>query len=211
MAFRPSRRQICYRTRSGPERLARRSTRVAAIRSQRMPEPGQAGPGGGPDRPGRRVPRGNAAGRRLCTGWPRPTRLVRKTAPWSTAPLAGRGDPRRQRPRNRSGGGRLLPRPVHRQPARPGDARRGGHPAVRRTGPGVRRGQRLGARLRDQRRRLRQGGLGGNYGGTSTAGDYTVGFVTGSVGSYDWVDKLENTLRKCLGLGPDPWRFHELL
>jgi len=35
--------------------------------------------------------------------------------------------------------------------------------------------------------------------------------VTGSVGSYDWVDKLENTLRECLGLGPDPWRFHELL
>ena len=48
------------------------------------------------------------------------------------------------------------------------------------------------------------GGLGGNYGGTSTAGGYTVGFVTGSVGGYDRVDKLENTLRECLGLGPIP-------
>jgi len=48
------------------------------------------------------------------------------------------------------------------------------------------------------------GGLGGNYGGTSTVGGYTVGFVTGSAGGYDRVDKLENTLRECLGLGPIP-------
>ncbi len=48
------------------------------------------------------------------------------------------------------------------------------------------------------------GGLGGNYGGTSTEGGYTVGFVTGSVGSYDRVDTLENTLRECLGLEPIP-------
>jgi CubicO group peptidase (beta-lactamase class C family) len=48
------------------------------------------------------------------------------------------------------------------------------------------------------------GGLGGNYGGTSTAGGYTVGFVTGSVGGYDRIDKLESTLRECLGLGPIP-------
>jgi len=48
------------------------------------------------------------------------------------------------------------------------------------------------------------GGLGGSYGGASTAGGYTVGFVTGSVGSHDRVDKLENTLRECLGLGPIP-------
>jgi len=48
------------------------------------------------------------------------------------------------------------------------------------------------------------GGLGGSYGGTSTAGGYTVGFVTGSAGSHDRVDKLENTLRECLGLGPIP-------
>jgi len=46
------------------------------------------------------------------------------------------------------------------------------------------------------------GGLGGSYGGASTAGGYTVGFVTGSVGSHDRVDTLENTLRECLGLAP---------
>jgi hypothetical protein len=48
------------------------------------------------------------------------------------------------------------------------------------------------------------GGLGGNYGGTSTHGGYSIGFVTGSVGSYDRIDKLENTLRNCLGLAPIP-------
>ena len=44
------------------------------------------------------------------------------------------------------------------------------------------------------------GGLGGNYGGTSTAGGYSLGFVTGSAGNFDRVDALENTLRDCLGL-----------
>jgi len=48
------------------------------------------------------------------------------------------------------------------------------------------------------------GGLGGSYGGASTAGGYTVGFVTGSIGSHDRIDKLENTLRECLGLAPIP-------
>jgi CubicO group peptidase (beta-lactamase class C family) len=48
------------------------------------------------------------------------------------------------------------------------------------------------------------GGLGGSYGGASTAGGYTVGFVTGSVGSHDRGDRLENTLRECLGLAPIP-------
>jgi CubicO group peptidase (beta-lactamase class C family) len=48
------------------------------------------------------------------------------------------------------------------------------------------------------------GGLGGNYGGTSIEGGYSIGFVTGSVGSHDRVDKLENTLRNCLGLAPIP-------
>jgi CubicO group peptidase (beta-lactamase class C family) len=48
------------------------------------------------------------------------------------------------------------------------------------------------------------GGLGGNYGGTCTTGGYTIGFVTGSVGSFDRVDLLENTLRHCLGLPPIP-------
>jgi len=48
------------------------------------------------------------------------------------------------------------------------------------------------------------GGLGGNYAGTSTKGGYSIGFVTGSVGSHDPVDTLENTLRECLGLAPLP-------
>jgi CubicO group peptidase (beta-lactamase class C family) len=46
------------------------------------------------------------------------------------------------------------------------------------------------------------GGLGGNYGGADTKGGYTIAFVTGSVGTFDRVDQLENTLRDCLGLGP---------
>ena len=48
------------------------------------------------------------------------------------------------------------------------------------------------------------GGLGGNYGGTSTHGGYSIGFVTGGAGSYDRIDKLENTLRHCVGLAPLP-------
>jgi CubicO group peptidase (beta-lactamase class C family) len=48
------------------------------------------------------------------------------------------------------------------------------------------------------------GGSGGSYGGTGAAGAYCVGFVTGSVGSFDRVDALENTLRDCLGLPPLP-------
>ncbi len=48
------------------------------------------------------------------------------------------------------------------------------------------------------------GGLGGSYGGASTAGGYTIGFVTGSAGNYDRLDALENTLRDCLGLPPIP-------
>jgi CubicO group peptidase (beta-lactamase class C family) len=46
------------------------------------------------------------------------------------------------------------------------------------------------------------GGLGGSYGGTSTSGGYSIGFVTGSAGDFDRVDALENTLRACLGLPP---------
>jgi CubicO group peptidase (beta-lactamase class C family) len=46
------------------------------------------------------------------------------------------------------------------------------------------------------------GGLGGNYGGTSTVGGYTVGFLTGTVGSYDHAEALEDTLRGCLGVPP---------
>jgi CubicO group peptidase (beta-lactamase class C family) len=48
------------------------------------------------------------------------------------------------------------------------------------------------------------GGLGGSYGGTSTAGGYSIGFVTGSAGSFDRAEALENSLRSCLGLAPIP-------
>lgn len=44
------------------------------------------------------------------------------------------------------------------------------------------------------------GGLGGSYGGAVTAGGYTIGFVTGSVGTEDRLTPVENTLRSCLGL-----------
>ena len=45
------------------------------------------------------------------------------------------------------------------------------------------------------------GGLGGSFGGASTAGGYTVGFMTGTVGGHG-IDLLENTLRDCLGVPP---------
>ena len=48
------------------------------------------------------------------------------------------------------------------------------------------------------------GGTGGNYGGACPAGRYCVGFVTGSVGSFDRVGALEGALRDCLGLPPLP-------
>ena len=48
------------------------------------------------------------------------------------------------------------------------------------------------------------GGLGGSYGGANTACGYTIGFVTGGAGLHDRADKLENTLRECLGLAPIP-------
>jgi len=48
------------------------------------------------------------------------------------------------------------------------------------------------------------GGLGGNYGGTCTTGGYTIGFVTGNVGSYNRLEALENALRHCLGLPAIP-------
>jgi hypothetical protein len=44
------------------------------------------------------------------------------------------------------------------------------------------------------------GGLGGNYGGTGTAGGVAIGFVTGTVGSFDRLDALDSSLRHCLGL-----------
>ncbi len=46
------------------------------------------------------------------------------------------------------------------------------------------------------------GGLGGSVGWASTAGGYAYGFVTGSMGSHDRSDAVENALRSCLGLPP---------
>lgn len=46
------------------------------------------------------------------------------------------------------------------------------------------------------------GGTGGNLGWASRAGDYAYGFVTGTVGSHERSDLVENTLRACLGLPP---------
>jgi CubicO group peptidase (beta-lactamase class C family) len=44
------------------------------------------------------------------------------------------------------------------------------------------------------------GGLGGSYAGVSTDGGYALAFVTGSMGTHDGVDGLEEALRRCLGL-----------
>jgi CubicO group peptidase (beta-lactamase class C family) len=46
------------------------------------------------------------------------------------------------------------------------------------------------------------GGSGGSYGGWSRTGGYAIGFVTGSMGSHDRVDGVENVLRGCLGVPP---------
>ena len=110
--------------------------------------------------------------------------------------------PRRRRGQQRRLAGRGDPRPSTATepqwpPAQSRHARRGGHPAVRRAGPGVRRGQRLELGLSVSDNGYGMGELGGNYAGTSTEGGYSIGFVTGSVGSYDRVDTLENTLRQC--------------
>ena len=46
------------------------------------------------------------------------------------------------------------------------------------------------------------GGTGGSLGWASRAGGYAYGFVTGTVGTHDRSDIVENTLRTCLGLPP---------
>jgi CubicO group peptidase (beta-lactamase class C family) len=44
------------------------------------------------------------------------------------------------------------------------------------------------------------GGLGGSYAGASTRGGYAIAFVTGTMGTHDRVETLENALRGCIGL-----------
>jgi hypothetical protein len=46
------------------------------------------------------------------------------------------------------------------------------------------------------------GGLGGSYGGASTKGGYAISFVTGTMGTHQRVETLENTLRACIGVPP---------
>jgi CubicO group peptidase (beta-lactamase class C family) len=43
-------------------------------------------------------------------------------------------------------------------------------------------------------------GLGGSYAGVSVDGGYALAFLTGSMGTHDRVDELEEALRRCLGL-----------
>ena len=45
------------------------------------------------------------------------------------------------------------------------------------------------------------GGIGGSYAGVSRDG-YAIAFLTGSMGTHDRIDRLDNTLRSCLGLPP---------
>ena len=45
-------------------------------------------------------------------------------------------------------------------------------------------------------------GLGGSWAGASTVGGYAFCFVTGTMGDHDRCTRLENTFRRCIGLGP---------
>jgi CubicO group peptidase (beta-lactamase class C family) len=46
------------------------------------------------------------------------------------------------------------------------------------------------------------GGTGGSIGWASTAGGYAYAFLTGSMGAHDRADRVENAVRRCLGLPP---------
>ena len=46
------------------------------------------------------------------------------------------------------------------------------------------------------------GGIGGNYGGTNQAAGYTIGYDTGTVGTFEPLSTMENEFRRCLGLPP---------
>lgn len=43
------------------------------------------------------------------------------------------------------------------------------------------------------------GGVGGNYGGACPKDGYAMAFVTGSVGGFDKIDRLDTAVRDCLG------------
>jgi CubicO group peptidase (beta-lactamase class C family) len=44
------------------------------------------------------------------------------------------------------------------------------------------------------------GGLGGSYAGASKRGGYAIAFVTGTMGTHERVERLENAMRGCIGL-----------
>ncbi|HYJ67718.1 MAG TPA: serine hydrolase domain-containing protein [Nocardioidaceae bacterium] len=46
------------------------------------------------------------------------------------------------------------------------------------------------------------GGTGGSFGGASLQGGYAYAFVTGTIGTHDRSDLVENALRACLGIPP---------
>jgi CubicO group peptidase (beta-lactamase class C family) len=46
------------------------------------------------------------------------------------------------------------------------------------------------------------GGLGGSYGGASTRGGYAFAFVTGTMGTHERSEAIENSLRGCIGVPP---------
>jgi CubicO group peptidase (beta-lactamase class C family) len=46
------------------------------------------------------------------------------------------------------------------------------------------------------------GGLGGSYAGVNMAGGYIIAFVTGTMGTHERVEQLDDLVRDCLGLPP---------
>jgi CubicO group peptidase (beta-lactamase class C family) len=45
-------------------------------------------------------------------------------------------------------------------------------------------------------------GVGGSYGGTNTAGGYSIAYLTGCAGTFEPLATVENEFRRCLGLPP---------
>jgi hypothetical protein len=46
------------------------------------------------------------------------------------------------------------------------------------------------------------GGSGGHYGGWSAVGGYALGFVTGTMGTHERVQRIEAALREAIGAPP---------
>jgi len=46
------------------------------------------------------------------------------------------------------------------------------------------------------------GGMGGSFGGACVRGGYAIGFVTGTMGTHEREERVENALRGCIGLPP---------